>query len=336
MDALSGLAQGFAVALTPINLFWCLLGTTLGTAIGVLPGLGPAVTIALLLPITFKVDATAAFIMFAGIYYGAMYGGSTTSILLNTPGESATIVTALEGNRMAKRGRAGAAGAAAGHDRNPHRTAHRRRDLEVVPVPGAIAIHAREHDLAGAELLHPAGPGHGVESRRHAAAVDEHLPHLAAVTGDPLGVDVHHRRAAAEPVGDGGDEFRRANRRRVDAHLLGARLHEPRGVVERGDPTADGERHVDRLGDPANDVEHDRPPLVAGGDVEEHELVGPLGLVAGGDRHRIAGIDEVEELRPLHDPAPLHVEAGDDPSGERHPGRLVPPIVPSSGLEAVA
>ena len=81
---------------------WCLLGTTLGTAIGVLPGLGPALTIALLLPITFQVPAEASFILFAGIYYGAMYGGSTTSILLNTPGESATIVTALEGNKMAR------------------------------------------------------------------------------------------------------------------------------------------------------------------------------------------------------------------------------------------
>lgn len=109
MDVLSQLAAGFAVALTPMNLFWCLLGTTLGTAIGVLPGLGPALTIALLLPITYKVDPTAAFILFSGIYYGAMYGGSTTSILLNTPGESATIVTALEGNRMARSGRAGAA-----------------------------------------------------------------------------------------------------------------------------------------------------------------------------------------------------------------------------------
>ena len=103
------LLNGFAVALTPINLVWCLVGTTLGTAIGVLPGLGPALTIALLLPITFKVEPTAAFILFAGIYYGAMYGGSTTSILLNTPGESATIITALEGNRMARNGRAGAA-----------------------------------------------------------------------------------------------------------------------------------------------------------------------------------------------------------------------------------
>jgi putative tricarboxylic transport membrane protein len=109
MDTLAQLAAGFAVALTPYNLMWCLIGVTLGTAIGVLPGLGPALTIALLLPLTYKVDATAAFILFAGIYYGAMYGGSTTSILLNTPGETATIVTSLEGNKMARRGRAGAA-----------------------------------------------------------------------------------------------------------------------------------------------------------------------------------------------------------------------------------
>jgi putative tricarboxylic transport membrane protein len=109
MESLQHLASGFAVALTPMNLMWCLIGCTLGTAIGVLPGLGPALTIALLLPITFKVEPTAAFILFAGIYYGAMYGGSTTSILLNTPGESATIVTALEGNKMARGGRAGAA-----------------------------------------------------------------------------------------------------------------------------------------------------------------------------------------------------------------------------------
>jgi putative tricarboxylic transport membrane protein len=109
METLADLANGFSVALTPANLMFALLGTLLGTAIGVLPGLGPALTIALLLPITFKVDATGAFILFAGIYYGAMYGGSTTSILLNTPGESATIITSLEGHKMAKRGRAGAA-----------------------------------------------------------------------------------------------------------------------------------------------------------------------------------------------------------------------------------
>jgi putative tricarboxylic transport membrane protein len=109
MDVWAQLLQGFQVALTMQNLMWCLVGCMLGTAVGVLPGVGPAVTVALLLPITTKVDASGALIMFAGIYYGAMYGGSTTSILLNTPGESATIVTAMEGNQMAKRGRAGPA-----------------------------------------------------------------------------------------------------------------------------------------------------------------------------------------------------------------------------------
>jgi len=103
------LLDGFAVALTPSNLLWGLAGTTLGTAVGVLPGIGPALTVALLLPVTYGLDPTAALIMFAGIYYGAMYGGSTTSILLNTPGESATIVTALDGHQMARNGRAGAA-----------------------------------------------------------------------------------------------------------------------------------------------------------------------------------------------------------------------------------
>ena len=108
-ETLDALLSGFAVALTPTNLFWGLLGVTLGTAVGVLPGVGPALTVAMLLPLTVKLDPTGALIMFAGIYYGAMYGGSTTTILLNTPGESASIATALEGNRMAKRGRAGPA-----------------------------------------------------------------------------------------------------------------------------------------------------------------------------------------------------------------------------------
>lgn len=109
MDSFVSLANGFAVALTPVNLMWGLIGVTLGTFVGVLPGLGPALTIAMLLPITFQVEPTAAFILFAGIYFGAMFGGSTTSILINTPGESATIVTALEGHKMARKGRGGPA-----------------------------------------------------------------------------------------------------------------------------------------------------------------------------------------------------------------------------------
>lgn len=109
MELFDALMQGFAVAATPVNLLWALLGCALGTAVGVLPGIGPAVAVAMLLPITAKVEITASMIFFAGIYYGAMYGGSTTSILLNTPGETASMVTAMEGNKMAKSGRAGAA-----------------------------------------------------------------------------------------------------------------------------------------------------------------------------------------------------------------------------------
>jgi putative tricarboxylic transport membrane protein len=106
MDALNELMGGFATALTPANVGFALLGVLLGTAIGVLPGIGPAMTIALLLPLTGTLEPESALIMFAGIYYGGMYGGSTTSILLNTPGESASVVTAIEGNKMAKAGRA--------------------------------------------------------------------------------------------------------------------------------------------------------------------------------------------------------------------------------------
>ena len=109
MDIFNALLQGFATAATPVNLLWALVGCALGTAVGVLPGIGPAVAVAMLLPITSKVDVTASMIFFSGIYYGAMYGGSTTSILLNTPGETASMVTAMEGNKMAKTGRAGAA-----------------------------------------------------------------------------------------------------------------------------------------------------------------------------------------------------------------------------------
>ncbi|MFO7297488.1 MAG: tripartite tricarboxylate transporter TctA [Proteobacteria bacterium] len=109
MDVFSNLAHGFAVAFTPLNLLWSLVGVTLGTAIGILPGIGPALTIALLLPVTYKLDPTAAFIMFGGLYYGAMYGSSTTAILINTPGETGSLVTTIDGNKMARKGRGAAA-----------------------------------------------------------------------------------------------------------------------------------------------------------------------------------------------------------------------------------
>ena len=108
-EILSALADGFRSALSLTHLGWALAGVTLGTAVGVLPGIGPALTVAVLLPVTFSLEPTSAFIMFGGIYYGAMYGGSTTSILLNTPGETGSIATAIDGHMMARQGRGAAA-----------------------------------------------------------------------------------------------------------------------------------------------------------------------------------------------------------------------------------
>src|SRR5829696_735828 len=154
MDIFASLMQGFATAISPINLLWAFVGCVLGTAVGVLPGIGPAVAVAMLMPITAKVDITASMIFFAGIYYGAMYGGSTTSILLNTPGETASMVTAMEGNKMAKNGRAGAALATAaigsfvaGNDRDGDRHAVRAGG-------GRLRREAR-----AARILHADGAG---------------------------------------------------------------------------------------------------------------------------------------------------------------------------------
>ena len=109
MEIFHGVLYGFQIALQPINLLYCFVGVFIGTLVGVLPGLGPAAAIALLLPSTFAASPVSAVIMLAGIYYGAMYGGSTTSILVNIPGEAASVVTCLDGHAMARQGRAGAA-----------------------------------------------------------------------------------------------------------------------------------------------------------------------------------------------------------------------------------
>jgi putative tricarboxylic transport membrane protein len=130
-------ALGFSVAGTPFNLMLCFIGVFLGTLIGVLPGIGPMTGVALLIPLTFSLKPNAAIILMAGIYYGAMYGGSTTSILVNTPGESSSVVTCLDGYQMAKKGRGSGAGGGGdrvvyrGHLCDPHADAVRslgRRD----------------------------------------------------------------------------------------------------------------------------------------------------------------------------------------------------------------
>jgi len=114
MDLISNLSLGFGVAFTPINLLYAFIGCVLGTLIGVLPGIGPVATIAMLLPATYALPPVSALIMLAGIYYGAQYGGSTTAILVNLPGESSSVVTVIDGYQMARQGRAGPALAAAG------------------------------------------------------------------------------------------------------------------------------------------------------------------------------------------------------------------------------
>ncbi len=109
MDVMAGLIQGFSVALQPTNLFLCFVGCVLGTIVGIMPGLGPSATIAMLMPVTYSLGPTGGMIMLCGIYYGAKYGGSTTSILLNIPGEASSVVSCIDGYQMARKGRAGAA-----------------------------------------------------------------------------------------------------------------------------------------------------------------------------------------------------------------------------------
>src|SRR5512136_1826199 len=109
MDVLHQLMMGFQVAATPYNLLWAFIGAFVGTIVGVLPGIGPLGSMAILLSFTLNMEATTAMIFFAGIYYGAMYGGSTTSILLNIPGEAASVVTCIDGYKMAEKGRGDAA-----------------------------------------------------------------------------------------------------------------------------------------------------------------------------------------------------------------------------------
>src|SRR3990170_4859447 len=109
MDSLPHLLSGFAAALSPANLAYAFAGCVFGTLIGVLPGLGPAAGTAILIPLTFKLDPTGGIIMLAAIYYGAMYGGTITSVLINVPGEAASVITCIDGHQMAKQGRGGTA-----------------------------------------------------------------------------------------------------------------------------------------------------------------------------------------------------------------------------------
>ena len=156
MEILDHLRLGFDVAFTPINFFYCLVGALLGTLVGVLPGIGPVTTIAMLLPLTFKMPAVASLIMLAGIYYGAHHAGSTTAIMLNMPGEPSSIVICLDGHPMAKQGRAGVALFISRHRIVLCRLRRRRHHRHAGAVPGrefaadrAARIYLHDHHGAG-------------------------------------------------------------------------------------------------------------------------------------------------------------------------------------------
>ena len=148
MDLLANLALGLETALTPVNLFYCFVGVLLGTLVGVLPGIGPTATIAMLLPITFSFAPVTALIMLAGIYYGAQYGGSTTAILINLPGESSSAVTAIDGYQMARKGQAGPGA----RHRGP-RLLLRRHRRHLHPRPRRPAARPRRAQLRCARVL---------------------------------------------------------------------------------------------------------------------------------------------------------------------------------------
>ena len=166
MEIFHNLIFGFSVAFSLQNLFYCFLGCLLGTLIGVLPGIGPLATIAMLMPITFTVPPVAALIMLAGIYYGAQYGGSTTSILVNLPGETSSVVTCIDGYQMARQGRAGAALAIAAIGSFFAGTVC---TLLIALFGPPIAEIALKFGFAGVFFADADGPGHGggARPRRH-------------------------------------------------------------------------------------------------------------------------------------------------------------------------
>ena len=175
------------------------------------------------------------------------------------------------------------------------------------------------------------GPGDRFQPGADSPAVDMDFPDLAAVLLDPLRVDIHDDALAAEPPGRLADELGIADGGRIDRHLVAAGVQQIADVVDRADAAADGQRHEDDLGRAADHVEHDLPPFVAGRDIEKHEFVGPLALVARGDLDGIAGIAKVEEIRPLHDPPAVDIETGNNALGEHR--RLVESVkrVPAAG-----
>ncbi len=242
MENLDWLIQGFGQAATPMNLLYAVIGVLLGTAVGVLPGIGPAMTVALLLPVTYNVSPSAAFIMFAGIFYGGMYGGSTTSILLNTPGESSSVITAIEGNKMAKAGRAAQALATAAIGSFVAGT-HRHHVAGVLRARGVAVRRDAGRAVVSGDHAVRAGRGHRgagrVEAARRDIAVSRaghrhrrhRLPHRAAACDVRPAATLRRDRHR----GDRGGDFR-PRRGAVGGGASAA----PPGRCHPGGPALDG------------------------------------------------------------------------------------------------
>ena len=254
MDTLINVAHGFGVALLPINLLYCFIGVFIGTLVGVLPGIGPISAMSLLLPITLSGTPESGIIMMAGIYYGSMYGGSTTSILVNIPGEAASVVTCIDGHQMAKQGRAGPALGISALGSFIAGTFSLVALMLVAPSLASVAIAfgpAEYFSLmvlgpGGADLPHPGIDGEGAADglHRHRARPDRAGQHHGAAAADlrPHGTDRRHRPGAR---GDGPVRRRRG----AAQHRAGdqARRHQRQDhatVAEQGG--LESQRRADR------------------------------------------------------------------------------------------
>ena len=208
------------------------------------------------------------------------------------------------------------ADAAGGDHRHPHLARHRARELQVVAVERAVAVHAGEHELAGAQLGRPRRPLDGVDARGRAPAVDVDLPAerpaLLAAPRDPARVDGDHDALRAEALAAAAHELGVVDGGRVHGHLVGAGGEDGAHVVDAREPAADGERDEHLLGAARREVDDDVAALVRGGDVEEDELVGALGVVARRQLDGVAGVADVDEVDALDHAPVADVEARDD------------------------
>ena len=188
-----------------------------------------------------------------------------------------------------------------------------RVELEVESLARAVAIHRREQDLSDAALGGLGRPGDAVDAGRGATTVQEHLEPIGGRRSSSLGVDRAHDALRSELAGDLGDQLRTLDRGGVDTHLVGAGTQHPPSVLERANPPADRERDEHLLGDPVHHVDRGLTGVARRRDVEEHQLVGALGVVPRGQLDRVTGVAQIDEVGALDDPTVGDVEARNDP-----------------------